>query len=197
MIVKNLTATNIFFGFYERLGKVLPANGTINIDDKYSLEPLFRKLFNEGKITVLSFGNGTLDIVIQQELQDSIDGVVVGGVERIHDQLIARSPGIGQYKTVYLYSNNYADTADYRFNAQMPVIGITKTSLASNVSGDIIYEGIIENTLWSLTPGDYIFAHESGNITQIFPTNFYSQRLGLALTDKKIYLKIEPMIKRG
>ncbi len=90
---------------------------------------------------------------------------------------------------VYIDSNKTVKKADA--SGKLPVIGISPKSIAIGQVGNIVVLGEIFLDSWSWTPGQVLYVDTiSGSLTQTIPfvPGCYVQKIGIAVTDKLIYL---------
>lgn len=103
---------------------------------------------------------------------------------------------------VFLDTNSKVKRASASSKDSMPVVAIANQATALGQKNTFVTYGLIEDSGWSWTPGEDLFADvDNGNITnaagvEFFQTGQYIQRIGVAVTSTKIFFKPELTIYR-
>ena len=152
MIVRNVTARDIFFGAKSRelqdvekirQGINFPAGEEIEVPDKLSLNPVFDRLRNEGKLVIVSFDSSPTSILTQEEDTSGLGDLVEDAFTPTPGQTIftlSASYLSGGFVTATVNGIEYERPDDFLISGTTFIWQNTEFSLDSSDELVVIYE---------------------------------------------------------
>lgn len=73
-------------------------------------------------------------------------------------------------------------------------VGVSESSSLAGQNIRVITAGPFDKAAYSFTPGEPVFVGPNGELTQVVPTSWFEQQVGVAITATKILIDIEPAL---
>lgn len=136
-----------------------------------------------------TFLSGVTNLTINQNLNGSSDHVSVNFVaaESILANKLITTDSTG--KAVYASSDNLDDVSR--------VLGVSENSASANSTVTVRESGILSNSGWNFTPKQKLYLGLNGDIVTSPDTGLFTNSIGHALTQTKIFINIGRSIIRG